>query len=145
MDDDDLVADFNVRPLVESLKKNEIIMILGDALHSVNFAHIKILEQVYPFPTGFMTIAMNTGATILPTFAVDDFGGYGIKIVIEKPLELEKNGATNQELTTINIEHYVRIFESYVKRYPHLFKIWTKENWFEKRRARSRKDLSKRY
>lgn len=144
-DEDDLLADFNVRPIIKCLRSNGIVMILGDALHSLNFVQLKILGQAYPFATGYMNIALTTGAVILPTFVVDADKGVGVKVVIEKPLDPALTGGTKQEVLERNVEQFVRRFDEYLHRYPHLFKIWTKENWFERRRARSEKKIEKRY
>ena len=145
IDEDDLIADFNVRPIVESLSRNEVILILGDALHSVNFVELEVLGQLYPFPTGFMSIAMSSGACVLPTFAVNRSAGSGVKLVIDPPLAISSDGAPKEDLIRENIERFVRRFESYIEQYPHLFKIWAKDNWFQSRRDRSKKKLSKRY
>ena len=144
-EEDDLIAALNVRPTVKALTKNEIILILGDALHASNFVNLTILGQTYPFPTGFMNMALSTGSSVLPTFAVDHDNGLGVKIVIHQPLALRMNGKSRQQLIETNLEQYVRIFDSYVRQYPHLMKIWTKENWFQKRLARSQRELAKRY
>jgi KDO2-lipid IV(A) lauroyltransferase len=140
----DIFADFNVRPLLEVLKKNGILIIDGDAQHAVGYAILPFLGQVYPFPTGFMRVAMGTGAAVLPTFAVVGAEGFGIKVIIEPPLSLETNGRTEQAVTK-NLEGFVQIFESYVKRYPYLYRIWSKENWFERKLAQVDKDPAERF
>ena len=142
--DVDLYANINLRPLVEVLKNNEILVINGDAQHAASFANLPLLGQLYPFPVGFMSLAVSTGAAILPAWVNDSGEGHGMKTIIGKPLVADSNGAARLDSSS-NIEGFARIFESYIERYPHLFKIWTKENWFEKRRARSRKELTKRY
>jgi len=143
-DEYDLFADFNIRPIVEVLKKNGIIVIMGDAQHAATFVDLDFLGHLYPFPCGYMSMAMNTGAPIFPAFAVDTSNGFRPKLVIEKPLILEKNGTPDDNLR-INVEGFVSILESYVECHPYLFKIWTKENWFQKRLVRSRRELAKRY
>ncbi|MCG8604310.1 hypothetical protein MJD09_04830 [bacterium] len=142
---DDLVADFNIRPLVESLRKGELLLLLGDTFHSANFVRVELLGQMHPFPTGYMSMAMRTGAAILPTFAVEDSRGHKIRIIIEEPLQLSTTGGAFQDLVAQNVTKYAKILETYVQHQPHLYKIWTKDNWFKKRRARSEKMLSERY
>ncbi len=113
-DEDDLLADFNVRPIIKCLRNNGIAMILGDALHSLNFVQLKILGQAYPFATGYMNIALTTGAAILPTFVVDADRGAGVKVVIEKPLELTVTGGYRQEVLEQNVAQFVRRFDEYL-------------------------------
>lgn len=123
-----LISEFNIRPLLDVLRKNEILVINGDGLDAVRFIKLPFLGRLCPFPTGYMKMAMATGATVLPAFAVDTPDGFGIKLIIEKPLELEKNSHMEGALAG-NIEGFVRIFESYVRRYPYLYNIWTNEGY----------------
>ena len=123
-----LTSEFNIRPLLDVLRKNEVLIINGDGLDAVRFVNVPFLGRLCPFPTGYMKMAMATGATVLPTFAVDTREGFGIKVIIEKPLELEESSNTEQALV-YNVEGFVRIFESYVRRYPYLYSIWTNEGY----------------
>ncbi len=143
-DENDLFANFNIRPLMEVLKKNGVLVIMGDALHSSQFVYLPFLGQTYPFPQGYMSLAMMTDAAILPAFVLNADNGSTLKLVIESPLALQKKGANGNGLQH-NIEQYVSVYESYVKRHPDQLKIWLKEDWFEKRLARSKKSIKKRY
>ncbi len=143
-DENDLFANFNIRPLMNVLNANEILVIMGDALHSSQFTYLPFLGQTYPFPQGYMSLAMMTDTSILPAFVLNADKGSTLKLVIEDPLVLEKKGANGNGLQH-NIEQYVTVYESYVKRYPDHLKIWLKEDWFEKRLARSKKSIKKRY
>ncbi len=142
---DDLSAEFNIRPIVNALKNNEIVLILGDALHAVNFINFNFLNNPCPFPTGFMSIAMATDAAVLPTFVIEHHEGYGIKTVIGAPLPIQKGKGPGPEILAENIRHYVEILEAYVKEYPHLFRMWHKEEWYESRHRHTQKELSRRY
>ncbi len=142
-EDRDLLADFNIRPLVEVLKQNGILVLAGDGQYAVKLVNMKFLGRLYPFPAGFVQMAMVTGTPILPAFAVDGPEGFRIKGVIEKPLALEVGGGPEQ--VAINVQRFANVFESYVRRYPHLYRFWAEENWFEERLARSQKDLAERY
>ncbi len=139
----DLVAHMNVRPLLKALKNNEILIILGDGLHALNFVNVKILNQILPFPTGPMSIANATGTTVLPTFAVDTKNGLGIKIQIEQPLHIKPTNDSNNEIAE-KIHQFAQIYQAYINRYPHLYR-WSKDNWFEKRIKQSQKDVSERF
>lgn len=141
----DLCADFNVRPLLEVLQANGILLIMGDGTRSSNLVPLNFLGHTSPFPAGMTRIALLTGATILPTFAVDTPQGNGVKIIIEKPLGLEKNKASAPEVIAKNVSAFVQVLEAYVKRYPHLYKVIFKENRFERKMARSKRDAAERY
>ena len=139
----DLAASLNVRPLVELLRKNEILFIQGDGLHSANLVNVEVLGQPIPFPEGVMSLALKTGTAILPAFAVDTPSGLGIRTIIEKRLELPTNG-TEREVVIRYVECFAHVFESYLNRYPHLYR-WSRENWLEKRRARGMRKVEQRY
>lgn len=140
----DLFADINVRPMMEVLKNNGVLVIEGDAQHAVQFVELPFLGHVYPFPTGFIKLAMASGAPALPAFAVEAEEGIGVKVVIGEPLPLEMNGNATAAVAG-NLSLFARIFEDHVRQRPYFFKIWNKENWFEERRARSRKQIAKRF
>ncbi len=142
-DNCDLVADLNVRPLLRALKSNEILIILGDGLHALNFVNVNILNQTLPFPTGPMSIAKATGAVILPTFAIDTQNRLGIKIEIGQPLQIDPD-TNSKDAIAEKIHQFARIYERYIYSYPHLHR-WSKENWFDKRIKQSKKDVSERF
>jgi len=142
----DLFASFNIRPLLEVLNQNGVLIILGDGLHSANFLNLPLLGNVYPFPQGFMSLIKLSGAPVIPAFAVNGDRNSEIKLVLNKPFKFinSNNGTMKNDLIN-NMQHYVKILEYYIRKYPHHFKIWEKENWFERRLKRSKKALSKRY
>jgi KDO2-lipid IV(A) lauroyltransferase len=139
----DLIADINIRPIVEVLRRNGIVLLAGDAQHAVQFACLPLLGRSYPFPMGYARMALETGARVLPTFGVDTPEGGGVKIVIEKPLEL--TGQPSSAAVLQAVQSFAGIFEAHVRRHPYLFNIWTKDGWFERRLERSRKKLARRF
>jgi lauroyl/myristoyl acyltransferase len=92
-----------------------------------------------------MRIAMETGATVLPTFAVGGSNGSRIRVVIGAPLQIDRQGATRSQLLRTNVERFARLLDGYIVQYPHLYNVWSKDQWFETRLARSRKRVSERY
>jgi KDO2-lipid IV(A) lauroyltransferase len=140
----DLAANLNIRPLVQVLSRNELLFIQGDGLHAANIVNVEILGRPVPFPQGLMSIANGTGAAVVPVFAVDTPNGLGLRLVIEKPLRLEKDEASPREGAVASIEDFARVFESFLKRYPHLYR-WPREKWLEKRRERGKRSVAERY
>lgn len=140
----DLAASLNIRPLVQVLSRNELLFIQGDGLHAANLVNIEILGQPVPFPQGIMSIARGTGAAVVPVFAIDTPGDLGVRIIIGKPICFGKDLASAPETGTIHIEAFARVFESFVKRYPHLYR-WSREKWLEKRRERGKRTVQERY
>ncbi len=140
----DLAATLNIRPLVQVLQRNEILFIQGDGLHAANLINVEILGQQIPFPQGLMSIAQGTGAAVVPVFAIDTPNGLGLRIVIETPLRFKKIETSPRGETAPSIEDFARVFESFVKRYPHLYR-WSREKWLEKRRERGSRTVAERY
>jgi lauroyl/myristoyl acyltransferase len=58
---------------------------------------------------------MVSGAPMLPSFILRDGDRY--RIVIEDPLPIARSGDNEADLR-VNVERFVRILESYVRRYP---------------------------
>ncbi len=142
---EELYAEFNARPLVTALKQNEVLFIVADGLYAMKFVELDFLGRPMPFPTGFISIALATGATVLPIFAVDSSEGFGIKVIIEQPLLPDKKNAPARSLTGDSVEKFARLVESYVTRYPHLYGMVTDERGFEGKLARSRRGVAERY
>lgn len=141
----ELFAEFNVRPLVQALQKNNLLYLLGDGTRAMKFVKLGFLGRTLPFPTGFFSVALATGAPVVPAFAVECAEGHGVKVVIEAPLQLDENAAADEGAMVHNVEQFARLFESYVERYPHLYKMISKPNRFERRLARSGDDVAARY
>lgn len=57
---------FNVRPIVRRLAKNEVIGQTGDGWHSVSFTSVPFLGRSLPFTTGMARVAQGTGAMVVP-------------------------------------------------------------------------------
>jgi KDO2-lipid IV(A) lauroyltransferase len=68
------------------------------------------------FPLGPATLARVTGAPLVPTFMVRE-GWKGFRAVAEEPIEVEHTADRAADLRAAT-ERVVRIYESYVRRYP---------------------------
>lgn len=121
----DLVASFDVRPILAALSNKEIVMIAGDGLRSTQFIELSLFERPYPFPTGFIRIAEMTDATVIPVFAVPDEEGKNIRVEIHEPL-LIRPGQTLAE----NIQLFAQVLGDKLNSTPHLWHRWDRPNWF---------------
>ncbi len=136
--ENDLPLALNVRPLVQALKKNEILLLTVDGKRSSRLMEVKLLGRRTAFATGSVRLAHETGATVLPVFVVDSNDGWiGMKSIIEPPLELERSGDAEQDVCR-PLERYAQLYEDYIHRYPHLFH-WRKRDFFSKRRLKALK------
>lgn len=123
---DDLVASLDVRPILTALSRNEILMIAGDGLRATDFVEMKLLGKRYPFPAGFMKIALLTRAAILPAFATPDESGKGVRTTINRALETDSNISLGE-----NLQRFVDVFDAELRRAPQFWQRWKRPHFFE--------------
>jgi len=139
-DNTDFGTHFNVRPLIRLLQNNGILVILGDGFPALNFVTAKMLDQNVFLSTGTMSLARKAGAVVLPAFMVDYKNSMGVKLVIEKPIRLEKNKDQRRDLI-LDTRSFVGVLESYLYRYPYLYHWSAPENIFNRRIGTSEESL----
>lgn len=71
------------------------------------------------------TIALRTGAPVIPMFIIRKKGGH--KLVIEKPMTLPRTGVLNQDMKEITTL-FTKKIESYVRQYPDHW-LWLHRRW----------------
>ncbi len=71
------------------------------------------------------TIALRTGAPVIPMFIVRKKGGQ--QLIIEKPMPLPKTGNLKQDMTDITTL-FTKKIESYVRQYPDHW-LWLHRRW----------------
>lgn len=114
------------RDILRCLKRNELIGILADVDTSVDGVFVDFFGHSAYTPYSPVSIALKTGAAILPTFIVrqpDD----SHRVIVEPPLDLKRTGDRDQDFL-INTQMFTEIIESYVRRYPEQW-IWMHERW----------------
>lgn len=126
LDPEDIVASLDVRPILKALAKNEILLIAGDGLRATEFRRFQLLGKEYPFPTGFMKIALLTNATVLPTFAVPDEIASTVRTEIKEPLPIDPKLSVQE-----NLQAFVDVFDEQLRRAPHFWQRWRRANYFE--------------
>ncbi|MDZ7359712.1 MAG: hypothetical protein ONB46_03145 [candidate division KSB1 bacterium] len=142
--ENDLPTGLNVRPLVQALQRNEIVILTADGLRSSSVIEGRLLGVRTAFATGSVSLARGTGAPILPAFVVDSGEGLiGLKLCIETPLALQQTANPKADCRA-NLEQFARVFEDYIKRYPHLSR-WTKREFFGKRYKALKAEVADRY
>lgn len=132
-----LYADFNIRSVLDVLGQNGILRIMADGVNASNLIRTDFLGFSLPFSAGYAGIALRTGSPVLPAFCIETDAGYGIEVVIEEPLVLERSGNYPEDLRR-GVKQFVQRYEEYVLRYPHLFRFW-EPGWFEHRQAYDKK------
>ena len=107
-----------VLEVVKVLKENNVVAMLGDRPGNANTIELDFFGHRTRFPVGVATLAMATGAAVLPVFVVLKKGGkyWGI---IERPIYFESTSRQNREREIRRgMEVLVKIFERYIGTYP---------------------------
>lgn len=136
----EIAANLDVRPIFAALSRNRSVIIAGEGMRSVAFAKLPLLGRPYPFPIGFMKIAIMTGASVLPAFAVDGKGRAGIRVQIKPPLEIDPD-----EEVVANLQKFARALEAQILRTPHLWIRWNVERLFQVAEEWAEADVRERY
>ena len=104
-----------VTRILEALKNNDIVYILGDNLKKVRSRHFS-LDNVSPSPRGPISLALRSGAPLVPMYLVRNYQGR-LNLIIEPELEIVRNGnlAKNIEENTKRVVQHV---EKLIRQYP---------------------------
>jgi lauroyl/myristoyl acyltransferase len=109
----------NGRGLKEGLRilnHGGIIAIVSDRDVQGNGIKVNFLGKVTPLPYGAISLALRTGAAVVPVFSIRA-SGRSCSIHIEPPLRLIEHEDRDQSLR-VNVEQLVSVMEKYIRRYP---------------------------
>lgn len=104
-----------VRAMVEKLKRNEIVFILGDNLKQGKVESSLFGRRVYT-PRGPVSLALRTGAALVPMYLVRTYDGK-LRLIIEPELLLIRNGSVYEDVSG-NTRRIVGYLEGLIGRYP---------------------------
>jgi lauroyl/myristoyl acyltransferase len=117
-------AGLDIRPIISALSSNEVVIILGDGFRSSEFMTGSILGMPYPFPLGYMKIAVLTGASVLPVFATETKPRFGLHIKIYPALPVSSSS------TAHNVNLFAKLLDEELRLRPHLWYRWSTRNVF---------------
>lgn len=124
---DDISAQLDIRPILLELSRNKPIMVAGDGFRAAEFVMLPFLGRTNPFATGFMKIALMTGAAVLPCFVLEEEGDHRIRVEVKQELDLVPGGTIEE-----NLLKFVKVLDEQIRCTPHLWYRWSIENTFEK-------------
>jgi lauroyl/myristoyl acyltransferase len=110
------------KTLAERLRQNGIICMSADSRRGQKLIPIPFLGHTEYFPTGLVSLAMLSGATVLPIFCLEE-NGEGTSLIIEPPLCIRVEGS-RENGSRIALAQYVSLLESYIQRYPEQYWDW---------------------
>ncbi len=121
-----------LRPIMEWLKNNNVLMMTGDGAGGGKFigrfVPVEFCGKPILFPMGAATLAQNMDTSLLPMFTVLLEDGI-YKTFMHKPInyyEGDKKGENMETYTTI----FAKKMEHYVYEYPYLWHFW--DEWADR-------------
>jgi KDO2-lipid IV(A) lauroyltransferase len=103
--------------VVKVLKENKVVALLGDRPGNNNTIMVDFFGRPTPFPRGVATLAMATGAAVLPVFVV--LRGSKYWGIIEQPIYFQApSGKGREQVMRQGMEELAQVFERYIKQYP---------------------------
>lgn len=104
-----------VRKILNALKRNEIVYILGDNLKKGKIETLFFGQKVLS-PRGPVSLALRSGAALVPLYLVRNYQG-GLQLVIEPEVPLTRNGNLGRDIAH-GTQEIVRHLERLIRRYP---------------------------
>lgn len=135
-------AQFNVRPLLERLRRGQPLLLIGDGWHSASFVDVQFLGRTVPFTTGPLSVARAVGALVLPIFAtgVPD----RLEIIIEAPFSVAPAREAPSDLRQ-KTEYYASRVEHYLLANPTCWQHWMEEQAIHTMQTWRNQPLNERY
>jgi lauroyl/myristoyl acyltransferase len=109
------------RTLMERLRRNAVLALAGDGRQSQRLLALPFLCGERMFPSGPMSLARSSGATVLVMFGLAPRGG-APEVIIEPAIEVA--GASREAAIEAGIRRYVALMEKYCRAYPEQYYGW---------------------
>jgi len=104
-----------VKKILGTLRDNGAVMMLADNLKRGEL-ETTLFGQPVRTARGFVSLALRTGAAVLPVYLVRGRSG-GLQLVIEPEMEMVRTGEMGADLAA-NTDRIMRLLEELVGRYP---------------------------
>ncbi|MEE9145097.1 MAG: lysophospholipid acyltransferase family protein [Candidatus Binatia bacterium] len=104
-----------VRRVLNALKKNEIVFILGDNLKKGKLRTLLFGQRV-PSPRGPVSLALRSGAAAVPLHLIRNYRG-GLHLIIKPEIPMTRNGSLSADIAD-NTQQLVRYLENLIRSYP---------------------------
>jgi len=116
----------SIKSGLKCLRRNELLGILSDIDTKVDGVFVDFFGRPAFTPRGPASIALRTGAALVPAFIVRQKDNTH-KIIIEKPLELQITDDLEEDVRA-NTALFTKVIESYIRKYPEQW-IWIHQRW----------------
>jgi len=115
-----------VTKILDALKRNEIVHILGDNLKKGRI-DASLFGQRVSSPRGPISLALRTQAPVVPMYLVRNYQG-AMNLVIEPEMELTRDGNLLENIER-NTRRMVLFVESVIRKYPDQWNWLTVRLW----------------
>lgn len=103
------------RQILKALRRNEVVLLVADEFKSGG-VEVSFLGRMAPAPRGPVTLALRTGAAVLPIFVTRDHEDH-LTLSIGSEIDLIKTGDLQDDVAA-NAGLFTRHLEATVRRYP---------------------------
>jgi len=114
---------------INALRRNEILVLLGDRDGSSNTILIDFFGQPTDFPVGAAYLAIASGAPVIPVFVPYVDGKYAT--LMEQAIYIKGGHAEHSRAIREGMEKLVKVFEHYISYYPdqwyNFYDFWDKD------------------
>lgn len=115
-----------VKKIIKALRENNLLGILPDQdTDKVAGIFIDFLGRPAYTPTGPASLALATGAPMIPCFIVRE--GKGHHIYAEEPVKIIRT-EDKEETIRVNTESWSAVVEKYIRKYPGQW-VWMHKRW----------------
>ncbi len=103
------------RQILRALRRNEVVLLIADEFKSGG-VEVEFLGRTAPAPRGPATLALRTGAAVIPMFSTRDEKDHLI-LRIGQEIDLIRTGDLQEDVRA-NVTLFTRHLEAVVRRYP---------------------------
>lgn len=117
----------SVKASLRSLKNNHVLVLHGDQRQRDGGIDVTFFGIPATAAAGPISLALSTGAPVVPMFMVRNQDGITHTLFIDDPLEITATGSKEEDIKT-HVQKYTDVIQSYVERYPTQW-VWDHKRW----------------
>jgi KDO2-lipid IV(A) lauroyltransferase len=117
-----------IRQLTDALRRNELVLVISDEYRRGDGIEVSLFDRIVIARRGPATIALRTGAAIVPACMIRRPDGK-LELIIEPELELDRSGKGAEQIreNTVRVTRWV---ERTVRAYPDQWN-WMNLHWWK--------------
>jgi len=117
----------SVKASLRSLKNNHVLVLHGDQRQRDGGIDVTFFGIPATAAAGPISLALSTGAPVVPMFMVRNQDGMTHTLFIDDPLEIIPTGSKEEDIKN-HVQKYTDVIQSYVEKYPTQW-AWDHKRW----------------